>query len=31
MAFPWFDRLEPARAAAQERGRLLLSYFWADG
>jgi len=29
--FVWHDKLETARAAAAESGRLLLTEFWAPG
>jgi hypothetical protein len=29
--FAWHTELAPARAAALESGRLLLSFFWAPG
>jgi len=30
-AFPWHEGLAAALAEAQERGRLLLRFFWAPG
>jgi hypothetical protein len=29
--FGWQSELAPARAAAQQSGKLLLSFFWAPG
>ena len=31
MAFSWHTDLAPARAEAEEKGSLLLHFFWAPG